>query len=956
MSCDCSSGSSYDGSYGNGYNGLCNADTPYPSVSSESIPSLINNLTYALYGQVQKNVTNGQVTWTIPCDPSNIPATINNIPRNAGEGLLCYIIRALNLTGASGIVTVNGTQTLTNKTLTAPVINSPSISNLTATGTLALPVGSVTSAMIAAVLSTGSTTARTLQDRFADVVNVKDFGVVGDGVTDDTAALQAALDYAKSSYKSTVYIPQGLNILIASNDINIGYRTTLKGDLSATSPSVASSKIILGLKPSGTDTYSLKLAGVQLTLSGLCIIRQGLSLINRVYNPKGAQAELAKYVGTAISGIINDGAIQNCHITGFNQAIDIQGGRFLVNMIFGDNINGIKVSNCWDLSRIQNCWFWPFVAGGAGSDVTSTFTGNGSTKIYDLGSSGELDVIEVRLNGVLQSGSTYTYSSVGVLTFNTAPANGVTIAATRKYTFTYTGDGTTTTFNAGYTNIDKVTVVLVNNIVQPSSYYSFSGTNLVFSTAPASGESISIIAGGMNDRRQGISYFQDTTGDSLNHFNNGSFGYDIGFKSAMNGGSFVQCWADAIGDWYPYADNTMGFWIYGGDDVKLIGCNSTSHKIGYYVDNGSSYATTLNNCMSWSYSTNHVYHNTGTLKIIGCHFSGQDRGAVFGQTPAAIATSSGINQLLVSNCYFRNSLTPPYSLDASSKYKVNILTSNIHYSSTGLTPNTNQRATVNGAGNGDAVYAFAAGGYKNKSYYANGNPSTPTTVASGNTLGVNMFGAYDGTSFVEAVAMLRATVAGTVSTGIVPAGFLFTTTNASGVTADRISVDQNGNITPVTDNTYSLGQSGLRWSSVWAANGTIQTSDERTKKEITNSPLGLDFIDALRPVSYKFKVGSNKVIRQVYRDAEGNEVDANAEGANPAEIITEEIAGERTHYGLLAQEVKAALPEGTDFGGWILTDKNDPNSEQGLRYEEFISPLIKAVQELSARVKALESR
>ena len=164
MSCGCDSGSSYDGGYGNGYNGLCNADTPYPSVSSESVPSLINNLIYALYGQVQKNVTNGQVTWTIPCDPSNIPATINNIPRNAGEGLLCYIIRALNLTTPSGFVTVNGVQTLTNKTLTAPVINSPTINNLTATGTLALPAGSITTTMIAngtivpADLSTGGPT------------------------------------------------------------------------------------------------------------------------------------------------------------------------------------------------------------------------------------------------------------------------------------------------------------------------------------------------------------------------------------------------------------------------------------------------------------------------------------------------------------------------------------------------------------------------------------------------------------------------------------------------------------------------------------------------------------------------------------------------------------------------------------------------------------------------------
>lgn len=41
-----------------------------------------------------------------------------------------------------------------------------------------------------------STTTRTLPDRLVDIVNVKDFGAVGNGIADDTAAITEAIDYA----------------------------------------------------------------------------------------------------------------------------------------------------------------------------------------------------------------------------------------------------------------------------------------------------------------------------------------------------------------------------------------------------------------------------------------------------------------------------------------------------------------------------------------------------------------------------------------------------------------------------------------------------------------------------------------------------------------------------------------------------------------------------------------
>lgn len=68
------------------------------------------------------------------------------------------------------------------------------------------------------------------------------------------------------------------------------------------------------------------------------------------------------------------------------------------------------------------------------------------------------------------------------------------------------------------------------------------------------------------------------------------------------------------------------------------------------------------------------------------------------------------------------------------------------------------------------------------------------------------------------------------------------------------------------------------------------------------------------------------------------------------------ITGKRQHHGLVAQEVKAVLDEcgvdTNDFGGYVYAPDSD---KYFLRYDEFIAPLIKAVQELSAKVAALEA-
>lgn len=171
------------------------------------------------------------------------------------------------------------------------------------------------------------------------------------------------------------------------------------------------------------------------------------------------------------------------------------------------------------------------------------------------------------------------------------------------------------------------------------------------------------------------------------------------------------------------------------------------------------------------------------------------------------------------------------------------------------------------------------------------------------------------------------------------------------VTASAVVASRNA--APAADNTYSLGTSSLKWSVVYSNTGTINTSDERLKDIEGPVPLGLAFLSDLEPVSYRWKVGGHDVATEMAPASD----DRREAGPYAIDRLTPK-SGIRTHYGLIAQQVRATLDRHNvaDFGGWTLADKNDPESEQGLRYDQFVPILIKAVQELSAQVEALKAR
>jgi hypothetical protein len=261
---------------------------------------------------------------------------------------------------------------------------------------------------------------------------------------------------------------------------------------------------------------------------------------------------------------------------------------------------------------------------------------------------------------------------------------------------------------------------------------------------------------------------------------------------------------------------------------------------------------------------------------------------------------------------------------------------------------------VDGAAEAGEFYRYTADQYSTGLIFhksRNATIGSNTIVQNNDSLGALYYYGANGTGY-DLAAKIEALVDGTPGASNDMPGRLVFSTTADGASSptERMRILADGNtrfanctdVYPNTDNAVRLGASGVRWSAVWAANGTIQTSDERAKKDIADAQLGSEFIKSLRPVSYKWIEGGKRDTGE--RDEKGN-------------YTYESVPGTRTHWGFIAQEVKESVDAaGVDFGGWVLTDKDDPDSQQALRYDQFIAPLTKALQEALAKIETLEAK
>jgi len=137
-------------------------------------------------------------------------------------------------------------------------------------------------------------------------------------------------------------------------------------------------------------------------------------------------------------------------------------------------------------------------------------------------------------------------------------------------------------------------------------------------------------------------------------------------------------------------------------------------------------------------------------------------------------------------------------------------------------------------------------------------------------------------------------------------------------------------------------------------------SDETLKTGITDLTYGLDWINDLRPISYRYETRTVYVCETEDCEFNGTEYLLSTDecsGCDNAPVSTEVSWGNtKENWGFSAQEIEATLPTNPDLE--IVEDKEfvDGSTKKVLDYNQVIAPLVKAVQELSAENEALKLR
>jgi hypothetical protein len=300
---------------------------------------------------------------------------LTGLASSSGATGLTGATGSVGATGASGLAGPQGPVGATG----AGTTGATGLQGFTgATGTIS---GSVSSANVTYVAPYTSSVSRTGQSKYSDMVNVKDFGAVGDGVTDDRAAIQAAIDTTLR-----VYIPTGTYRL--GSALGFYYPgQMITGDGRTKSVFLADAlNYSFNLADTAVLVFTVNEPGPTLRDIGIKFVQPVTS--NR--------ASLINYPPAIYAQAVPRFTIQNCRITQGMTGIDMRqnsGGATIDGLEMSCYNFGVRIDGALDTVRILRLQYWPFeIAGTPNQSIFFDSTNRGVV-------SGRCD--DLKINGCL---------------------------------------------------------------------------------------------------------------------------------------------------------------------------------------------------------------------------------------------------------------------------------------------------------------------------------------------------------------------------------------------------------------------------------------------------------------------------------------------------------------------------------------------------------------------------